>query len=203
VARSHAPLVGPGQPIELPHAVRAAAPFAVLAVLAALLLLVPDVPWEGAAIAAVAFGLAAAARAAQQHRALRQIEASVDRILLRREPTPVSPLLSWRMERLRSPEARERLTASLRRIERSASASSLAGASPLNRPAIRASHDELEAVVDRLAAPDPVNVRGILLVQRLLDDPAGPLYGQAPPEALKRELRRALDELCHTGERAR
>jgi hypothetical protein len=203
MARGHAPLIGPGQPIELPHALRASAPFAVLAALAALLLLVPGVPWQGAAIAAVAFGLAAAARAAQQHRALRQIEDSVDRILLRREPAPVSPLLSWRAERLRSPEARERLATALRRAERSASVSSLAGASPLNRPAIRASHSEIEALVDRLSAPEPVPPRGILILQHLLEDPSSPFYGHAPADTLQRELRAALSALREPTERVR
>ena len=100
-------------------------------------------------------------------------------------PTPLSPILVWRAGQLTSPAARERLAAALRRVERSADASHLAGASPLNRPALRASGDEIDAVVDCLLGAEPVRVRGVLLVRRLLDDPAGPLYGAAPVEELR------------------
>ncbi len=78
MARSHAPLVGPGQPIEVPHALGAAAPFLALAVLSALLLLIPEVPPGVAAFAAAAFSLAAVGRAVQQRRALRDMQV-VDR----------------------------------------------------------------------------------------------------------------------------
>lgn len=195
MARHHASLIGPGQPIELPRAGRAAAPFAALALLSLLLLLVPDVPPVAAAVAAVAFALAAAARAGQQHRALVRLQRSIDQLLLRREPTPLSPILVWRAGQLTSPAARENLAAALRRVERSADAAHLAGASPLNRPAVRASGDEIDAVADCLLGAEAVRVRGVLLVRRLLDDPAGPLYGTAPAEELRAALRRALAAL--------
>jgi hypothetical protein len=199
VARNHhASLVGPGQPLELPRAARAAAPFVVLTLLSLLLLLVPDVPKAAAAVAALAFALAAAARAFQQHRALLRLQTSIDQLLLRREPTPLSPILVWRAGQLSSPDARERLASSLERIERSADGSHLAGASPLNRPAIRASRDELDAAIDILLGPEPVRVRGILLLRRLLDDPASPLYGTGPAEDLQAALRRALVALRQT-----
>jgi hypothetical protein len=203
MARSHAPIVGPGQPIELPDALRSAAPFAVLALVAAALLLVPDVPPAFAAVAALAFALAALTRAAQQHRELRQMEASIDRVLLRKEATPLSPLLVWRAGRLCSDETRERLAASLRHAERSAATSHLAGASPLNRPGIRASRAEIDAVAERLASPEPVHARGVLLVRILLDDPGSPLYGNAPGSELRASLRQALSALGEPAETVR
>jgi len=203
MARHHASLIGPGQPLELPRAGRAAAPLAALSLLSLLLLLVPEVPPVAAAVAAVAFALAAAARASQEHRALVRLQASIDQLLLRKEPTPLSPILVWRAGQLTSPAAREHLAASLRRVERSAGASHLAGASPLNRPAIRASHSEIEALVDRLSAPEPVPPRGILILQHLLEDPSSPFYGHAPADTLQRELRAALSALREPTERVR
>ena len=195
MARNHASLIGPGQALELPRAARAAAPFAVLSVLSLLLLFVPDVPPAAAALAGVAFALAAAARALQEHRALVRLQASLDALLLRREPTALSPILVWRAGQLSSPDARERLASSLRRVERSADVSHLAGASPLNRTAVRASRDEIDALIDCLLGAEPVRVRGILLLRRLLDDSASPLYGTAPADELQSALRRALAAL--------
>lgn len=197
MSKSHATPVGPGYPLELPHAVRAAAPFAVLSVLALLLLLVPDVPAWAAAVAAVAFALAAATRAAQQHRALVQLRSNLDRLLLRSDPTPLSPMLVWRAGELCGNGEREHLAGQLRRLERSADASHLAGAAPLNRTAVRANGEEIDAVIDRLNAPEPVNARGIILAQRLLADPSGPLYDRdraADLGARLREVLRALDD---------
>lgn len=190
-------MVGPGYPIELPHAVRAAAPFAALAAVALLLLLVPDVPSWAAAVAAVAFALAAATRAAQQHRALLQLRSNLDRLLLRSEHSALSPLLTWRAGELCAPDEREHLAAMLRRIVRSADTSHMPGAAPLNRGAIRASAEEMDALVDRLVSAEAVSARGVLLTRRLLDDSAGPLYDHDRSDELGprlREVLRALDE---------
>jgi HAMP domain-containing protein len=188
-------VVGPGYPLDLPHAVRAATPFAVLSVLALLLLLVPDVPAWAAAVAAIAFALAAATRAAQQHRALLQLRSNLDRLLLRSEPTGLSPMLVWRAGELCATDEREHLATTLRRLERSADSSHMPGATPLNRSAVRASGEELGALVDRLSSPDPVNARGMIMVRRLLDDPAGPLYDRDRAADLGPRLREALRAL--------
>jgi hypothetical protein len=197
MARSHAPLLGPGYPIELPDAFRSAAPFAILAGLSLALLLVPDVPPWAAAVAAVAFALAATTRAAQQHWALVQLRSNLDRLLLRTEATSLSPLLVWRAGELCAPEEREHVVAALRRVERSAASSNLPGAAPLNRAAIRENGEAIDALVARLTAPEPVSARGMILVRQLLDDPSGPLYerSRAPGLGVRLvELRRALDE---------
>ena len=149
-----------------------------LAVLALLFLLVPQVPASVAAAGAVAFGLAAATRGAQQHRALLQLRSNLDRLLVRIEPTSLSPMLVWRAGELCAPDEREHLAAALRRVERSADSSHLPGATPLNRSAVRANSAEMDALVDRLTAPEPVSARGMILARRLLDDPAGPLYNR-------------------------
>jgi hypothetical protein len=195
--KSHASLVGPGQPLELPDAIRSAAPFAVLAVLALLLLLVPEVPGWAAAVGAVAFGLAAATRGAQQHRALLHLRSNLDRLLLRHQPTSLSPMLLWRVGELCAPDERAHLAAALRRVERSAGSSRLPGATPLNRPAVRANSNGIDALVDRLSAPDPVSARGMILAWRLLDDPSGPLYDRdcsADLGARLRDVLAALDD---------
>jgi hypothetical protein len=197
MARSHASIVGQGYPIELPHAARAAAPFAALAALALLLLLVPGVPAWAAAVATVAFACAAAIRAAQQHRAMLQLRANLDRLLLRSEPDSLSPMLTWRAGELCSPGEREHLASQFHRVVRSSDTAHMPGAAPLSRGAVRACAPELNAVADRLAAPEPISPRGVLLARRLLDDPAGPLYDRDRAADLVprlREVLRALDD---------
>ena len=195
MGKSHAHPVGPGYPLELPRTLRAATPFAVLSVVALTLLLVPDVPAWTAAVAAVAFALAAATRAAQEHRALLQLRSNLDRLLLRSDPGPLSPMLVWRAGELCGTEEREHLAAMLRRVERSADASQMPGATPLNRAAVRASNGELQALADRLTAAEPVSARGMILARRLLDDPAGPLYDRDRADDLGPRLREALRAL--------
>src|SRR5436190_18797727 len=127
VTRSHVSLFGPGQPVDLPRPARSAAPLAVLALVALLLVFVPDVPRWPAAIASLAFALAALARAGHERRALAQLRATVDGLLVRDLPAPSSPLLFWRCSELTSIEAREQLAASIVRIERASAPSVLPG----------------------------------------------------------------------------
>jgi len=140
------------------------------------LLIVPTVPDWPAAVAALFFALGAAARALQAHHSLVQLRSNLDPLLLRNEPTRLSPMLTWRAGELSSPAAREHLAADLRRIERAADASHLAGAVPLNRSAVRENREEIAAIIGRLTDADPVSARGMILARRLLDDPSGPLY---------------------------
>ena len=204
VTRSHVSLFGPGQPIELPRPVRSAAPLVALALVALLLALVPDVPHWSAAFAALAFALAALARAGHERRALAQLRATVDALLVRDLPAPCSPLLSWRCSELTSVETREKLAASIVRIERAAAPSVLPGSAPINRAVVRSHVALLDAIADRLLLPDPVSARGVLLVRRLLTDPDGPLFGQERDVELGDELRQALSALDgHTGGRGR
>ena len=101
-------------------------------------------------------------------------------------------LLAWRAGELTSVEGREQLAASIGRLERSAASAYLPGSAPLNRGAVRSQRQQLDAIADRLLQPEPVSARGVLLVRRLLDDAAGPLYDRSRTSELARELRRAL-----------
>ena len=195
VTRSHVSLLGPGQPIELPRPARSAAPLVALALVALLLAFFPDVPRGPAAIAALAFALAALARAGDEHRALAHLRATVDDLILRELPTPYSPLLLWRCSELTSVDARERLAATITRIERAAAPSVLPGSAPINRGAVRIHRDELDAIVDRLLRPEPVSARGVLLVRGLLTDPAGPLFSTERAAELGDRLRQASNAL--------
>lgn len=195
--RNHVTLLGPGQPIELPRPARAAAPLAGLALAALALGLAPELPHLAALAAALPFALAAAVRAIQEQRALHRLRASADRLLLRDDSLPWSPLLAWRAGELTRPEARDRLAAAIGRTRRSASPSSLPGASPLNRGAARHGGPGLEALADRLRDPEPVSARGVLLVRRLLEEPSSPLYDRERSGALDQELEAALAALEH------
>ena len=195
VTRSHVSLFGPGQPIDLPRPARSAAPLVALAFLALFLAFVPEVPRWPAAIAALAFALAALARAGHERHALVQLRATVDGLLIRDLTGPCSPLLFWRCSELTSIEAREQLAASIARIERAAAPSVLPGSAPINRGAVRIHRDDLTAIIDRLLLPEPVSARGVLLVRRLLADPAGPLFGAGPDTELGDQLREALSAL--------
>ena len=66
---------------------------------------------------------------------------------------------------------------------------------PVSRVAVRRARAELTAVVDRLTASDPVDVRGIARIRNLLADGTGPLYQEASADRLAPELRDALAEM--------
>ena len=63
---------------------------------------------------------------------------------------------------------------------------------PVYGPAVRRARAELRAVVERLAADGPVDVRGVARVRRLLADGTGPLYRESAPDQLRNELRAVL-----------
>ncbi len=66
---------------------------------------------------------------------------------------------------------------------------------PVCRPAVRRACAELQAVVDHLVAPGPVDVRGVARIRSLLADGTGPLYRASPTDHLRTELRAALAEM--------
>ena len=63
---------------------------------------------------------------------------------------------------------------------------------PVCRHEVARARAELAVVVDRLAASDPVDVRGLARIRNLLADGTGPLYHESRPGQLRDELRAAL-----------
>ncbi len=63
---------------------------------------------------------------------------------------------------------------------------------PVCRHGVTRARPELAAVVERLAAAGPVDVRGVARIRSLLADGTGPLYREARPGHLRDELRAAL-----------
>jgi len=109
---------------------------------------------------------------------------------------PASALLSWRARELASTRLRWTLAQSLRRIEREVCCETRLGPVPLNRAAIRAQLGLLRALRERLAdRSSTVTVRGMLLADRLLTEPASPLYSSACDDVLAEALGEALVEL--------
>jgi hypothetical protein len=85
--------------------------------------------------------------------------------------------LAWRVEELVAPKNRLDLAHSLRSLVHEAGPRYLASASPVNRLAVRAESDALLALAGRLSdLKRPVAPRGVVLVERLLVEPSGPLY---------------------------
>jgi hypothetical protein len=70
---------------------------------------------------------------------------------------------------------------------------------PLALHAVARARAELAAVVDRLAAAGPVDVRGVARIRNLLADGTGPLYRERRPGHLREELlvaRRAMESFA-------
>jgi hypothetical protein len=70
---------------------------------------------------------------------------------------------------------------------------------PLALHAVARAHAELAAVVDRLVAAGPVDVRGVARIRNLLADGTGPLYRERRPGHLREELlaaRRAMESFA-------
>ena len=107
-----------------------------------------------------------------------------------------SPRLAWRVEELVAEENRIDLGRSLTDIVHSADERLLPGASPVDRSAVRVCRAQLLELASRLHdLGAPVGVRGVLLVERLLVDGTGPLYGRKDPVRLRQALEGIRTEL--------
>jgi hypothetical protein len=108
--------------------------------------------------------------------------------------------LALHAARLCEPTEREMLARSLTRIVAAADAPMARRlAAPVHRPAVLSARAELATIADRLAASDPIEVRGVALIRTLVADGAGPLYRSAPPERLRRKLTDVLAALDSFG----
>ncbi len=125
----------------------------------------------------------------RQRRQLRAARQIADRELLR-SPVP-SLRLSWRAAELVIPKHRLDLAHALRRLVHDADARYLPSAHVFNRAAVRVETERLLALADRLTDLErPVAPRGVLLVERLLDDVSGPLRDRDRAD----ELGEAVDD---------
>ena len=95
------------------------------------------------------------------------------------------PRLAWRAAELVADENRIDLARSLTDVVHAADERLLPAASPIARAAVRECRPQLLAIAARLfEVAKPVPARGVLLVDRLLTDGAGPLYGRGDAERL-------------------
>jgi hypothetical protein len=110
-----------------------------------------------------------------ERRTLRVARWAADTELARRDAAPLR--LAWRVEELVATKSRLDLAHSLRTLVRDARPRYLPSASPVNRIAVRAESETFLALAGRVAdLGRPVAPRGIVLLQRLLTEPSGPLY---------------------------
>jgi hypothetical protein len=157
-----------------------------------------DKPFDGGAAATGgSVPLQALWRSLQGLRARRALYAArwaADTELALRKLPPLR--LSWRIEELIGTKNRLDLAHSLRTLVRAASPRYVLSASPVNRVAIRAESATLLAAADRLASLErPVAARGVVLLDRLLVDPSGPLYDRERVDELPVHLDMALAAL--------
>jgi hypothetical protein len=149
-------------------------------------------------MASVLDRLAAPARGWSGRRALRAARRSADEELL--ASRLASPRLAWRTAELVGADNRLALGRSLTDVVHSSDERLLPSASPLDRATIRACRAPLLELASRLFDLErPVEPRGMLLVERLLADGAGPLYGRSNPRRVRLELKRVAAALDGRG----
>jgi hypothetical protein len=121
---------------------------------------------------------------------------SLDRQLARGVAPDSTGPLALRARALIGPSLRERLARELRSVVSDARGSHrwLAHV-PIRRPEVLGAADELAVLADRLAAPGPVDVRGVAEVHLLLADGCGPLYYRGATEELRARVAAALRRL--------
>jgi len=122
-----------------------------------------------------------------EHRALRAARRSADeQLLASRLP---SPRLAWRAAELVDPVHRVALGRALTHVVHAADERLLPSARPINRGAVRECRAQLLELASCLCDTDrTISPRGVLLVEHLLDDGDGPLYGSKPTRRLRLEL---------------
>lgn len=107
-----------------------------------------------------------------------------------------SPRLAWRIAELVADEHRVDLGRAVTGVVHASDERLLPGATPLDRAAVRACRSELLELASILYDLDrPVRPRGVLLLDDLLEDGSGPLYGHRGPTRLSDALARVRGEL--------
>ena len=109
-----------------------------------------------------------------------------------------SPELSLRASQLTNDRRRRQLARSLRRTvnEVRNPAPTRALVSIVNRYAVFEADDAIQATIGRLANPDPVAVKGMAMLERILSDGASsPLYGRFEPGEFRRQMLEAKSEM--------
>jgi hypothetical protein len=137
----------------------------------------------------------------EERRALRSARRVADAELIVTRLPP--PRLAWRWQELVADAHRLSLGRTLTDVVHASDERFLPSASPLDRGAVRACRAQLLDLASRLCdLGRPVMPRGVLLVERLLDDSAGPLFGRTGTRLLALELKRtraALEREEHNG----
>ena len=125
----------------------------------------------------------------EERRALRAARRSADAELIVTRLPP--PRLAWRWHELVADVHRLQLGRALTDVVHASDERFLPSASPLDRGAVRACRAQLLDLASRLYDLErPVMPRGMLLVERLLDDTSGLLFGKAGTRLLGLELKR-------------
>ena len=180
--------------LDLPRPFRSALPLVALALVAAAFDLDPRLPWLVGVFAASCFAAAAVVRATRARIELAHVRRAADRLIVHElRSRDASELVRRRCEELTSRAALDSLQHQVERLLADLDPAKLPSASPLRRPAVRPCDDLLATLAGRLGDERPVAARGILLTQRLLRDPASPLYSEG--QRLPRELDRVLGAL--------
>jgi hypothetical protein len=121
--------------------------------------------------------LLAPVRSWEARRALRGARRRADEELAATRLPP--PRLAWRAAELVADENRIDLARSLTDVVHAADERLLPAASPIARSAVRECRPQLLAIAARLfELSKPVPARGVLLVEQLLTNGSGPLYGR-------------------------
>lgn len=146
--------------------------------------------------------LLAPVRGWEARRALRDARRRADDELIETRLPPAR--LAWRTEELVAAQNRIDLGCSITDVVHAADGRLLPSASPLDRAAVRETRAQLLALAARICDLSlPVSPRGVLLVDRLLVDASGPLYGKGAPRALRAVIARALAALDGSDDPAR
>jgi hypothetical protein len=128
------------------------------------------------------------------HRELRAARRAADEQLLASKLP--SPRLAWRIAELVSQQHRVELGRSLTDVVRGADERKLPNARPLDRGAVRENRAQLLELASRLFDDDrSVRPRGVLMLEQLLHDPKGPLYGHDAARRLSLALARIQEAL--------